>query len=320
MSPEDRAARLRAFSNTYRRLEVATDAEIDDADMGGLQARVFMAIGQEPDGMSGPQLADVLRLHKSQMSRYLESFRRQGFIETTPAEWDARIQVHRLTKRGRGAHRALSDLAGEGLVKAMRRLTEGDQERLVEALDVARQVFDGPWPYRGFAQLRDARAGDFGWVIERHGTLYHEEQGYDETFEAFVAKGVAEFVMNRDVRKERAFIADAAGERQGCAFLVRESARVARLRFFLVVPTARGQHVGKRLLEAVLDFARHAGYDRIVLWTQSHLEAAIGLYEAAGFRLVKDEPHPGFGHPVRAQEWALELRPAPKSTPKARAK
>jgi len=157
-------------------------------------------------------------------------------------------------------------------------------------------------------ELREARAGDYGWVIERHGTLYHDEHGYDETFEAFVAKGVSDFVMNRQLGKERAFIAEATGERRGCAFVVKDSARVARLRFFLVVPAARGQGVGRRLLDAAIDFSRHAGYGRMVLWTQSHLETAIALYKSAGFRLVKEEAHAGFGRPVRAQEWALELK------------
>lgn len=157
-------------------------------------------------------------------------------------------------------------------------------------------------------RLREARTGDFGWVIERHAALYRDEHGYDETFEAFVAQGVADFIRQRDGRATRAIIAEAAGERLGSAFVARESARVARLRFFLVVPAARGRGVGRRLLQAALGFARSAGDERMVLWTQSHLHAAIALYSAAGFRLVKEEAHAGFGRPVRAQEWALDLR------------
>ena len=308
MSPEQRAAIVREFSNTFRRLEVRADADVDDAEMSVLESRAFLALGEAADGMSGPQLADIMRLHKSQLSRFIRAFAARRHIQSTPAEWDARIQVHRLTRAGRAVHRALSAQAAEGLIRALRALPEGEQEQLARALATAHRLLDVPSPYRGYTELREARAGDFGWVIERHGTLYHDEHGYDETFEAFVAQGVAEFVLKRDVRKERAFIADAAGERRGCAFVVKESARVARLRFFLVEPTARGQGLGRRMLAAALDFARHAGYDRMVLWTQAHLEAAIALYSAAGFRLVKEEPHPGFGRPVRAQEWALELK------------
>ena len=89
---------------------------------------------------------------------------------------------------------------------------------------------------------------------------------------------------------------------------MRESARIACLRFFLVEPESRGRGVGRHLLSQVNGFATSCGYERIVLWTQSHLHAAISLYRERGFRLVKEENHPGFGRPVRAQEWALDLK------------
>jgi hypothetical protein len=44
-----------------------------------------------------------------------------------------------------------------------------------------------------------------------------------------------------------------------------------------------------------------------VLWTQSELAAARGIYEAAGFRLVGREAHESFGKPLQGEYWELEL-------------
>jgi GNAT superfamily N-acetyltransferase len=156
--------------------------------------------------------------------------------------------------------------------------------------------------------IRPARRGDYGWVIERHAAVYGTEYRYDETFEAFVAEGVARFVKRHDPRREAALVAEQGGQRVGSAFVVRESAKVARLRFFLVDPRARNVGVGGQLLDHALAFARANDYERMVLWTQSVLTSAIALYRSRGFTLSREEPYEGFGRRLRAQEWALDLK------------
>jgi len=156
-------------------------------------------------------------------------------------------------------------------------------------------------------RLRKHRPGDLGWVVQRHGELYWEEYGYDERFEALVAGIVARFVEKLDARRERCWIADSGGERLGAIFLVKQSWRVAKLRLLIVDPGARGLGLGKRLVRACVRFARAAGYRKVVLWTQSELEAARAIYEKAGFIKVRSEAHHSFGKRLVGEYWALEL-------------
>jgi GNAT superfamily N-acetyltransferase len=159
--------------------------------------------------------------------------------------------------------------------------------------------------------LRSHRPGDIGWVIHRHGALYAQEYGWDERFEALVAEIGAHFILNFNPQRERCWIAEKDGATIGCAFVVTLSDEAAKLRLLLVEPSARGLGLGRRLVEECVAFARAAGYQKMVLWTQSNLDAARHIYQNAGFHRIAEEPHHSFGHDLVAETWELLLDPQP---------
>ncbi len=156
------------------------------------------------------------------------------------------------------------------------------------------------------------RPGDLGEIVRLHGAIYAREHGFDETFEAYVAGPMAEFALRRSPR-ERIWIAGREGAVEGCAAVVEASAREAQLRWYLVVPEARGRGLGTALLDAAIAFAREQGYASIFLWTVSALEAAARRYGAAGFRKTEARPGRRWGADVVEERYDLDLAPPGRS-------
>jgi GNAT superfamily N-acetyltransferase len=149
--------------------------------------------------------------------------------------------------------------------------------------------------------------GDLGWVVMAHGEQYAAEFGWDTSFEALVARIVADYAADHDPAREGAWIAERAGRRVGCVFCVRKDEETAQLRILLVTSEGRGVGLGRQLVDRTVAFARAAGYRRLVLWTNEPLAAARRIYLERGFRLVDEERHRSFGAELVGQNYVLAL-------------
>jgi GNAT superfamily N-acetyltransferase len=144
-------------------------------------------------------------------------------------------------------------------------------------------------------------------VIERNAHLYPPGSGWGEPFVALVASVIADFLADHDPERERGWVAELDGERVGAVYCVRKSDEVAQLRLLFVESSARGHGVGARLVDECIAFARDVGYERMVLWTNSSLDSARRIYDAAGFEQTGEEPHPVFPKGTVGQELWLDL-------------
>ncbi|KAJ5338357.1 GNAT family N-acetyltransferase [Penicillium brevicompactum] len=163
-----------------------------------------------------------------------------------------------------------------------------------------------PSPYT----LRNHRPGDMGWIVHRHGALYTTEYGWNERFEALVARVTADFLENYDPKSDRCWIAERDGNIIGSIMLVKDrssSDNAAKLRLLLVEPTARGLGLGQDLVRQCSNFAREVGYSRVHLWTNSALLSARRLYEREGYKLTSSEEDDTLGVRLNSETWELML-------------
>jgi len=302
-------ASFRRFNRMYTRLLGTLDEGMLRTEHSLAEARVIyeLATREQPNASA---VAGALGMDHGYLSRILQKFETAGVIKRKVSKSDSRSTDLVLTRRGRAAFTTLDSLSDQHAGAILGSLAPADRGQLIRSIRTVEQILAKPDELRPPATvLRPHRPGDMGWIVHREGLRYAEEYGWDETFEALVARIVADFISNFDSRRERCWMAEVDGQPAGHIFLVKhpDEPGTAKLRLLFVEPSARGKGLGNALVTECVRFARSCGYKKITLWTQSILVAAHRIYEQAGFRMVKQEAHRSFGHDLIGQTWDLDL-------------
>ena len=303
----DAVAEIRSFNRQYTKWVGALDRHHLGSDYSLVEVRVLYEIANHPNILAR-DIADQLELDAGYLSRILARFDRAGLIDRKTSVKDGRAVTLSLSVKGRNLFSELDKLAAERMSNAIAGLDEGQRARLTSAMGVVGQLINGPRSTAsGEVVLREPRAGDYGWAVERHGVIYDAEFGWGPGFEGLVAELFGKFAQKHNPARERCWIAELNGERVGCVFVVEREPEVAQLRCLLVEPKARGHGVGSKLVNACVEFARSAGYRQMMLWTNKGLDSARKIYEAVGFRLVEEKAHRDFGPELIGQSWEMDL-------------
>jgi GNAT superfamily N-acetyltransferase len=135
--------------------------------------------------------------------------------------------------------------------------------------------------------IKDYPPGLIGTVSSLFGRTISASHGVDWTLDAMIAEQQSEFFRRFDPERDRVWVVMDDDRPRGA--LTIEGPRPengtdgARLRFFILDDSLRGQGLGRTLMDQAMQFCRDQGYRRVYLTTLPGLEAAMRLYKAYGF-------------------------------------
>jgi GNAT superfamily N-acetyltransferase len=152
------------------------------------------------------------------------------------------------------------------------------------------------------------RSDDVNHVVRLHRAVYESEYGLEPSFADGVATQMAEFRRRGfPGPREGLWLARPDESVAGTITLIEESLALGRLGHLVLLPEARGNGAGRRLVNAVLGAARSAGYERLQLFTFSDLSAAGSLYRSVGFEVASSEDVVRWGRRMQWQRYELAL-------------
>lgn len=149
--------------------------------------------------------------------------------------------------------------------------------------------------------MRIIEASSAGQVVQARELFeeYARSLGFSLCFQGF-DKELAGLPGEYAPPSGRLLLAEADGKIAGCVALhalPQQGPDACEVKRLFVGPEYRGQKVGRRLMDAVLDEARRIGYGRMLLDTVSgKMDTAIAMYRDYGFREVtayRKNPQPG---------------------------
>jgi DNA-binding MarR family transcriptional regulator/GNAT superfamily N-acetyltransferase len=272
------------------------------------EARVLYEVGHG-SGLSASTMRKSLDMEQAFLSRLLARLERRGLVTRQRSKEDGRAAEISLTERGRQAFKDLDIRADRDAKARLDSVPVQERDRLLAAMQTIQRLWNGQGEHTPRLTIRGRRTGDIGWMLYRQAVVYTQEHGYKDVFETYVSKGLPPFKENFDAKLDRLWVAELDGETVGFVAIHHDPARPnwAKLRWFLVEKHARGRGIGSTLLARALAFAKKAGYDGIELWTVNDLHDARRLYEAAGFRLAKEEAGCEWAPWGKEQKWELRL-------------
>lgn len=259
------------------------------------EGHMLLAIAEHPDP-TATELAEMLELEKSTVSRTIGRLEERGYLERQPSAADARVRSLSLTSAGRAVLATINQFADTEVGAALEFLAPDEVDalgtlfqRYSSALRRARAT--AGITIRPIAQSDNAEVGgvirtvmtEFGAVGEGFSI---EDPEVDAMFENYREPRSAFWVIERD------------GRVLGCggvAPLTGADPSICELRKMYFLPELRGYGLGMPLMRRCLDAAREFGFETCYLETLAWMHQARALYLRAGFRAI-DGPLGATGH------------------------
>ena len=150
--------------------------------------------------------------------------------------------------------------------------------------------------------------GDLGQLIYIHGIQNFADYGFNQVHEAYCAKIAAEFILEPNAKRSRAWLTKKGGKIVGSIFVVERPNNQAQIRLLFVDKDVRGIGLGRWLVQEAVRYCRESGFDSVFLWTVDGLDRAVSIYKSAGFVQTERKPDSNWGRQSVEVRYELALR------------
>lgn len=275
---------------------------------------VLLEIEQNPT-ITPAQLAELLILEKSTISRLIQKLLcNGGIIESTNIE-DGRLKNLSLTAKGKNLVNGIHRFGQQQVIFALEKLAVKQQQAVAEGIT----LYANALKQHRLKQTNDTaqfidiqegyRSGLIGKIPQIHAEFYFEHANFGEFFEKKIAMDVSEFINRIGEPCNQIWSAIHNNHIVGSIAIDGQDLACghAHLRWFILDPKCRGMRIGRLLLDKALSFCQTQSFKAIELWTFKGLNTAARLYQQAGFKLVQEQEGSQWGTSVIEQHYIKNL-------------
>ncbi|MGA8086066.1 MAG: helix-turn-helix domain-containing GNAT family N-acetyltransferase [Terracidiphilus sp.] len=270
----EQVSAIRQFNRFYTaRLGLLRRRHLD-GDFALTEARILYEVGASPS-TTASALRQILELDAGYISRLLSALTRRKLVRQAASESDAREKHLTLTATGTEAVARINRQSAKHIETMLARLTVADREAMVTALARVRFILaESSKPPVRIERLSSSSSQALD--------LLHEYYEAVHVVQRDTPAGIRKMLKALDSGMWLAFLAD---EVVGCVVLRKLDSipHAAECKRLYVRPTARGNRIADKLLDAMEAFARSRHIQWIYLDTYDDLKTAIALYERRGY-------------------------------------
>src|ERR671913_976733 len=157
---DNRVEQVRRCNRFYTRHIGLLNEGLLDSEYSLTEVRILYELAHRGP-ITAAALGQELGLDPGYLSRILKKFDSRNLLEKSPSEDDRRQVFLSLTDAGRAAFEPLNQASADQIGAMLSKLSNADQERLVQAMGVVERLIGGAAPEISYT-LRPHRVGDIG--------------------------------------------------------------------------------------------------------------------------------------------------------------
>lgn len=266
---------VREFNRFYTaRLGILRKRHLD-GEFSLTEARILYEISTHPS-TTAAALRDTLELDAGYISRLLTALTRRRLVRQTPSKQDSREKQLTLTTFGEKAVARLNALSTKQLEEILGDLNDSDRKTLAASLQKVHRILSrNHTPTIRIERLTASSAEAIAILNEYYEAVHVVQRDKPKSLQKLLTESGSGM-----------WLAYRGDEVVGCVVLRRllSIPHTGECKRLYVKPSARGNHIADRLLDAQEEFSRSQGIQWIYLDSYDDLKAAIALYEKRGYR------------------------------------